>query len=561
MSPQNNHTIESTDSTKAEPPEAISGGRIWKFRPQELIALVGLLAYSNTLKNQFVFDSIIWIMQNRYIQKLWPIWDVLTASQQRVTRPIVNFSLAVNYQISGLDPWSYHAFNAVVHVLGGITLFAVLKRTLTCERFKGMFQTDAVGLAFIIAIIWTVHPLTTAAVAYTIQRAESMMALFFLLTLYCAIRSVHAPDKKKWQFFAVVACAIGMGSKQVMVVGPILILAWDRIFAARSLREVFSKRWAMYLGLGATWVVVVPSIIKAFTGASGAGFGLDVVSPVEYAASQFGVICHYLRLSFWPSSLVIDYGWPVARSAGQIVPYAIFIGLGLLATVAALWKRPAWGYLGLVFFLVLAPTSTILPIEDLAAEQRMYLPLIAVVTLVVMVGYFVAKSWVPMKLARPALVVLIAALAYGTYQRNTDYFSQLTIWQDVVDKRPANARGWYNLATCHARSKQWDQAEDMYRKAVQFRSDYTDAYYSLGQVLMNKSRPAEAAIQYKLAILYKDKLEVQSKVPNLYVKLGNATAAQGKYTEAAGYYNQALDLQPAFKPAADGLARIRRFIY
>ncbi len=558
MSPQNNQAIE---STAPEPSAAISRDRIWKFRPQELIALVGLLVYSNTLKNQFVFDSIIWIQQNRYIQKLWPIMDVLTARQQRATRPIVNLSLAVNYQISGLDPWSYHAFNAAVHVLGGITLFAVLKRTLSSERLRGVFQADAMGLAFIIAIIWTVHPLTTAAVSYTIQRAESMMALFFLLTLYCAIRSTGTPDKKKWQVLAVLACAIGMGCKQVMVVGPILILAWDRIFAARSLREVFSKRWGMYLGLAGTWAVVVPSIIKAFTGASGAGFGLDVVTPIEYAASQFGVICHYLRLSFWPSPLVIDYGWPVARSAGEIVPYALVVGLGVLATGVALWKRPAWGYLGLVFFLVLAPTSTILPIEDLATEQRMYLPLIAVVTLVVMAGFFVAKSWMPMKLARVALVVLIAGLAYGTYQRNTDYFSQLTIWQDVVEKRPANARGWYNLATCHARSKQWDQAEDMYSKAVLLRSDYAEAYMNLGNVLMVKFRYFQAAIQYKLAIQYKDKLEVQSMVPNLYVKLGNATAAQGKYTEAAGYYNQALELQPEFKPAVEELARIRRFIY
>ncbi len=558
MTAHNDQIIESTDT---ESPQAGSGGRIWKFRPQELIALVGLLAYSNTLKNGFVFDSIIWIQQNSYIRKLWPLWDVLTVGGRHETRPIVNLSLAVNYQISQLNPWSYHAFNAAVHVLGAITLFAVLKRTLTSDRFKGLFKSDAMGLAFIIAIIWTVHPLTTAAVSYTIQRAESMMGLFLLLTLYCAIRAGKSPDEKRWQILAVIACAIGMGCKQVMVVAPILVLAWDRIFAAGSFREIFSRRWGMYLGLAASWIVIGPSVLQAFTGADGAGFTTQQVTPIEYAASQFGVICHYLSLSFWPSPLVLDYGWPVAKSAGEIVPYAIIIGLGVLATGLALWKRPAWGYLGLVFFLVLAPTSTILPIEDLATEQRMYLPLIAVVAMVVMAVYLITKPWLTMRFTRPVLLVLVGALAYGTYWRNVDYFSQMTIWQDVVQKRPENPRAWYNLGTVHAMNKQWDKAEDMFQNAVLLRSDYTEAYYSLGQVLMNLSRSAEATTQYKLAIQYKDTLEIQSNVPNLYVKLGNATAAQGKYTEAAGYYNQALDIAPAFIPASDGLARIRRYIH
>ncbi len=551
-------TIESTDGQAAGSP----GGRIWKFRPQELIALMGLLAYSNSLKNPFVFDSIVWIQPGRIIQKLWPIWDVFTASLQKETRPMVNLSLAVNYQISCFDPWSYHAFNAIVHVLAGLTLFAVLKRTLSSERFKGAFQAHAMHLAFVIAMIWTVHPLTTAAVTYTIQRAESMMGLFFLLTLYCAIRSSETPDKKIWQLLAVVACAAGMGSKQVMVVAPILVFAWDRIFAARSIKEIISQRWGMYVGLVASWAVIAPSVMKAFTSTGGgAGFALEAVTPIQYAASQFGVICHYLRLSLWPSPLVIDYAWPVARSAGEIVPYAIIIVLGLLATGVALWKKPAWGYLGLVFFLVLAPTSTILPIEDLAVEQRMYLPLAAAVTLVVMACYLIAKSRVPMKLLPPVLVVLIAGLAYGTYDRNKDYSSQQDIWQDVVDKRPENARGWYNLATVYAQTKRWDQAESMYSKAIAFRSDYAEAYFNLGNVLMIRSRVRDAETQYKLAVEHIDRIESKMLVPRVYVKLGDTLAAQGKYTEAGMYYRQALDLQPGLGPAVDGLARVSRYVH
>ena len=103
------------------------------------------------------------------------------------------------------------------------------------------------------------------------------------------------------------------------------------------------------------------------------------MSSWDYAMTQFGAIVGYLRLCFWPSPLVFDYGIPVARTPLEIVPYAALILCLLIVTGEALRWR-ASGFAGLSFFVILAPTSTIVPLATQPiAEHRMYLPLAAVV--------------------------------------------------------------------------------------------------------------------------------------------------------------------------------------
>ena len=181
---------------------------------------------------------------------------------------------------------------------------------------------------------------------------------------------------------AVVACALGMGTKEVMATAPIVVLLYDRCFLAGSFREAFRRRWPMYVGLAATWAILGALVIAYPWGAAtGAGFGLAEAGPWEYARTQPGVILNYLRLSFWPSSLCFDYSWPIATSAGQIIPAAAVIAALLAATLWALRRAPALGFLGAWFFLILAPTSSFVPIiTEVAAERRMYLPLAAVVS-------------------------------------------------------------------------------------------------------------------------------------------------------------------------------------
>jgi hypothetical protein len=156
--------------------------------------------------------------------------------------------------------------------------------------------------------------------------------------------------------------------------------------------------------------------------------------------------------------LCLDYGWPVATQAMEIVPPAVAIGALVALTAWTAYRRPEWGFLFGWFFLILAPTSSVVPIVDLAVEHRMYLPLAAVVALLVMVAYHalhtlltrfagdqVDRSIVARLVPAALLLALVAVLASRTALRNEDYHSSLSIWQDTLHKRPQNRRAEVNV--------------------------------------------------------------------------------------------------------------------
>ena len=304
-------------------------------------------------------------------------------------RPLLNLSFAVNYAISGLNVWSYHAANLAIHVLAALLLFGILRRTFLLPRWaeflSAAFAEPALRLgclALAIALLWAIHPLQTESVTYIVQRAESLVGLFYLLTLYCFIRGATSGRGRSWYAAAVLACLLGMASKEVMVSAPLMVLLYDRAFLAGSFREAWRRRYGVYLALASTWLLLGWLVIVAGNRGGSAGFGAGVGS-WAYLCTQFGAIVHYLKLSVWPHPLLLDYGPDTVPMTLEILPDAILVVLLGLATLVALWRWPKIGFLGAWFFAILAPTSSIVPVAtQVVAEHRMYLPLAAVVTAV-----------------------------------------------------------------------------------------------------------------------------------------------------------------------------------
>jgi protein O-mannosyl-transferase len=215
------------------------------------IVALGALAYANSFAGVFLLDDYSHIVTDPSIRTLRPLAEHLQDS-----RPLVHFTLAVNYAISGLDVWSYHALNLAIHVLAGLTLFGLVRRTLLLPDLAPAFGSPAL-FALAVAAIWIVHPIQTQAVTYLIQRGESMMGLFYLLTLYGALRGATS-DRPLGGYAATIAsCAAGMLSKETMVTAPLAVFLLDAVFLARSWKEPLHRRWALYLGLAATWSIPV----------------------------------------------------------------------------------------------------------------------------------------------------------------------------------------------------------------------------------------------------------------------------------------------------------------
>ncbi len=457
-----------------------------------VLSVGAIAAYHETFSVPLLYDDNPSILGNPSIRHLDTA--LLPPSDRTVSgRPVLNLSLAANYAVSGTSVWSYHAVNLAIHILAGLTLFGIVRRTLGLRGAPG-----AVAIAFSVAAIWTLHPLQTESVTYIVQRAESLMGLFYLLTLYCFIRGAteDGSGARKWYVLSVSACLLGMGTKEVMVSAPLIVLLYDRAFVAGSLKEAWRRRWRVYAGLAATLAVLSFLVLTAHGRGGTAGFGSGMAW-WRYALTQGPAIMHYLRLCFWPQGLVFNYGSDLAGLTPQVAVDALAV-LGLVgATAWALVRRPELGFLGACFLAILAPSSSVVPIAtETMAEHRMYLPLIPVVIATVLVLFGLLGRG-----ALPACLVLGAGLGLATAHRNAVYSSALSLWSDVASKVPGNFRAQNSLGAALVDvPNRLPEAIAHYEKALEINPYYVETHSNLGVALARiPGRLPDAIAQYKAA--------------------------------------------------------------
>jgi len=571
--------------------EAVSGDpRRGPSRSQTLAAVFGItlcavLAYGNSLRAPFVFDDGPAILSNASIRGLWPAWSSLSppAGTTLSGRPVANFTFAVNYAMGAADQLGYHALNLAIHILAGLALFGVVRRTLLLPVLNGRFGRDASPLALAVALLWVLHPLNTEAVTYIVQRVESLMGLFYLLTMYCFIRSVESQRPVRWQICTVVACLLGMATKEVMATAPLMALLYDRTFVAGNFREAWRRRGTLYLCLAATWVPLGLLVAGTHWSRHGsAGFN-GPVAPVSYWLIQFEAISRYLWLSLWPRKLVFDYGPFLLGGPGNAFWYAPAVAALLALTAVGLWHRPALGFLGVWFLAILAPTSVVPVATQAIAEHRMYLPLAAVITIVVLAIYLVAGSG---RLCWVAYASLALGLGIATARRNGVYASELALWGDTVAKRPDNPRAHcalgFALSTIPGKLP---QAISEYETAIRIDPNYSEAYDDLGialEGLPGRSNDAVQSFEEALRTMpdYPEAacnlgsllcgigrlpegiqwLETAIRMKPDYARasfyLGNALAQSGRIPEAIERYEEALRIRPDFAEASNNLGMI-----
>jgi tetratricopeptide (TPR) repeat protein len=567
-----------------------------------VIAAAGLGAYANSFSGAFVLDDVTSIVDNPTIRHLTHVRAILAPpAGNGLTvggRPLVNLSLAVNYAIGGTRVWSYHALNLAIHILAGLALFGIVRRTLEgMARRPGLRRVpgpDGPGLpALAVALLWVLHPLQTESVTYVVQRAESLMGLFYLLTLYCFIRYAECrscgagkgggrgPERMGLAGLSAACCLLGAASKEVMVTAPLMVWLYDRTFVSGTFRSAWREHRVLHLGLACSWILI--GLLAFSTNARGHSVGFDSgIAWPAYARTQFGAVAHYLSLSFWPHPLVFDYGSAVAGRLGDVIPQLAVVIMLLAATLVALWRWPVAGFCGAWFFAVLAPTSSVVPVgTQTIAEHRMYLPLAAVVALAVLALCSVAPR-------RSLPVLLAAALGLGflTARRNEDYRSALSIWGDTVSKRPESWRAQSSLgAALAADPGRVQEALSHYEEALRLKPNSAEVQNNLaialagipghlpeailhyGQALRLRPNYAEAHNNMANALAripgrlpeaishYEEALRLKPDSAEVRYNLANALAKDpGLLPEAVSRFEEALSLNPAYAEAHNGLA-------
>lgn len=507
------------------------------------LVIVGIVvaAYHNSFSGPLVMDDYDSIRDNPSIRQLWPPRAVLSPPPEAgvAGRPLANVSYALNYAASGLEVWSYHAVNLALHLAAVCALFGIVRRTLQLPLLEQRYGHSAVLLAALAALLWGVHPLLTTAVNYVSQRTEVLMSACYLATLYGFLRSATAtgPHALRWKIATVVACVAGMLSKEVMVTAPVTLAVYDRIFLAGSWREVFRRRAGLHAALAATWLVLVVLMATSPLRERSVGFDLGV-TPLGYALAESRAVLLYLQLTLWPSPLVFDHGYAFLTPA-EAWPYVLALLAVLAGVVTLLCRRPAAGFSLAWFFLLLAPTSSVVPVAlQPVAESRPYLASAGVIALAVIAGY----RWLGSRIAWVCLPLVVLG-SVATLQRNLDYQDDITLWTDTVVKRPRNPRAHTNLAAALSRVGRADEAAVHAGAAVKLQPDNPFAWTNLGAAFYQVDVMAEAIKHFEKAV------QVQPEAHQTHCNLADALLRDGQVDRALTEYQQSLKLNPVYAKA------------
>jgi len=531
-----------------------------RFLPLLLI-VAGVLVYAPSLGGPFIFDDSHAVTDNQRIRELWPIDRFLRGE----IRPVVEITFAINYALGKLDPIGYHLVNIFIHVAAGLTLFGLIRRTLRLPSMAPRWADRATLVATAVALLWVVHPLNTQAVSYIVQRAESLMGLFYLLTLYLfVVGATSGRGRWGWWALCLLSFLIGAFTKEVIATAPLMVLLYDWVFLKRPRESeqspdlvaagesaaatrglaINGSRWVMHLAL---WGALVAVVILAMTGARGATFTkehssvgaalTEILSSWRYFRTQAGVALHYLRLAVWPEPLMLDYGWRPADRPLDYLPQIAVMSLLGLASVVGVVLRKWWGYFGIWFFVVLGPTSSFVPILDLAFEHRMYVPLVGIVVLVVLaVARLLDRAPRPTRHVVGLALCAAAAvlLSWRTMDRNADYQNPVILWQEAAQYRPHNARAFHNLGVALMSQRRFRDAEAALREAIERVPTYHLAHTTLAAVLTEMGRPAEAIESADRA------LELSPNHPKANYQRGRALMMLGRHREAIVWLDRAV---------------------
>ena len=530
-----------------------TSGRLQDTGVLAALLLAVWATYSNALGGPFLFDDIESIVADPALRSWSTALDSAPGSGAS-GRPLVGLSLALNYALGGLEVVGYHVLNVALHSFTALALFVFVR--LALAQLRGGVRTSGDrSCAFVAALLWGVHPLAGDAVNLVISRGVISMSFFYLVTLICAARGFASTQPRGWFIAAIAAACLAVASKETAVSLPFAVIIYDRALHSGSWRSALARHRALYMGFLVPLALLAWFVLGADRGVS---VGLDMrVTPLAYALAQLEALTQYVRLAFWPDALLADYGnWGVW--SGERAPWiaGLAVALLLVATAWGIAKKYLAGLAGFIFCAVLAPTTSFIPITgEVAAEHRMYLPLAALVVVVVLLGRTILGRLAPRLGAASALVGTVLLLTAGTFattsfQRNRVWGEAVSFWTDVTEKAPRNLRAWHYLGDALLGEGRAVESVVAYERATEVNPAYLDAQVRLAFVLEHLGRRGEAA-QRRAQVLTLD-----AGYASKLVAQANAVLSRGDGESGVRLLREALLYRPGHRMAGTHLVMV-----
>ena len=556
----------------------------WPYIAGIVLALFAVFqAYWPAIHGQFLLDDT-------YLPYMNPAFAAAPLMAWiRGLRPLLMFSYWLNFQYAdpaqaGMqDPFGYHFVNLVLHFFNGILVCLAVRKVLSWadveKRLSGVLAIFAGGL-------FLLHPLQTESVSYVASRSETL-SVFFVLAALVVFVYRQGGSLGIGRAIAVLALfGAAVLSKEHTAVLPIVLLLtdyfWNPGFSLTGIR----RNWRLYVPMLVAGALGAAFVLRVLSSATTAGFGVKEFTWYQYFFTECRVIWSYLLMFVLPIGQNLDPDIPISRT---ILDHgAIAAMMGLLAMTVAAWiyrrRFPLASYGWFVFLILIAPTSSFVPILDPYAERRLYLPFIG---LLFITAEFVRRWRISRNGLIAALSVVLVVEAAATYQRNVVWSSAIDMWSDTVAKSPHKLRPRFQLAMAYFQTGHYPEAIEHFQRAAEIQKPNFDLLVDWALAYDGVGKPAEAIGKFREAAALEKSAHVYSQIgmeygkmgqypqaldalatsiqldPNFmggmaYVYRGDVFAAQGNKLQAAEEYRHALAISSQNSVARDKLARLGR---
>jgi len=547
-----------------------------------LLGITSVL-YWRTLDYPMVFDDIAYLQQNpvfvdsqsysfplhyqEFLNRPRQVGFDPELAMNFVLRPVAYATLHLNYLLDGFNPRWYRLFNVAIHTANACLVYFVLLALIKVAG-NSLSRASQTRIAVLASTLFAAHPLAIESVTYIVQRFTSLGAFFFLLTMLLQIQAWGETDprSRRWRKgSALGVLLLGLFTKECTIAAPVMLVLIDTLVCHTHWRQALWRNRALLacLPIIPLHVVLISWVQNA--GALDLGHAINMTNQQaapyahgDFLLTQVTVLVHYLRLIVWPTDLTLDPEWPLYHSL--FAPPVLLSGMIILAVLSLagwIWWRARTDLRSslatvftLWFFITIAPASGLVPLPDLVAEHRSYLPSLGIfITLASLLDQAFSRI-VPLPrlryLAQAATLLTALMLGTLTWQRNAVWSSEIILWADVTHKSPGRARAWNNLGTAYTKAGRLEDAIAAYTQAIELLPRYELPYLNL-MICHNQRQEFHATLQVRerLAQISPEAIE------NMQTRYMEALARFGleQLDESTVLLNLIVQAAPNFRPA------------
>jgi hypothetical protein len=493
------------------------------------ITLVNTALYSRTASYEFVnYDDRLYVLENPLIRRFdtASIGRIFTRTYAANYQPLVLVSYALEHSFFGFDPKPYHIANTALHAINSLLVLLLIYHL-----------ANSVRIAFLIALLFSIHPVQMETVAWVSEQKGLLCTLFYLLAFIAYIRSAEK-GKTFYTGLSILLFLLALLSKPTAITFPIILVSYDYLKDNLNRSTLIEK--IPFFAISALFVIVTLFAQKKAT-AFGSDFGAFFY--LNQIIFSFYTMGFYIAKLVFPRSTSVYYGYPkVINIDRYIISMIVFVAFALYVRSFKRTKREV--NFGLLFFTVsLLPILRIIPIgHTFAADRYLYLP---------MIGLFFAIAFLLEELiaARPALKNAVVAVVVGfvvfsgvkTHMNLKIWQNSYNLWSNVLTTAPGYYNALMGIGSYFMEKNDTARAKEYFQQALGDETGREVALFNLGVAsLFDNDVPGAEKFFSTLVEEFPANRLGNNAAAFLY--LARIMITRGEYANAAALYEKSLAL-------------------